>query len=1016
MRGVGPAHGGADGGHGLVGIRQAALGGVEALLLDQGLEAAAADLTDAVAGPRPAQAQVPGQGQTDRGQGEVLADEAADPGGAPIPGGTVGALGLGGIPQAIGDQAQGGGDGSPARWIPGRQGEPGRDPRTACRWPLSAPGAGEAVAMEGALANHGDHHLADPLPTGLDMGPGMGTQAGTGGMAAGRDAGRCEAQGADRLLLVAETAGIYQWLPVISPQPAGEVADREGDAEGRRRRCQAGIQGRFGKGIQARHVSTLRQVAGIRHPAHPAARCRLAGMTSPAHATATDPLASCLPRARALLERWAEAMEAWCFADAQGGTLFGFGGGQWGVQAAFRHAAACAVLAETGSSRAAHWRDRARGGLRCLLAAHVSGGGHLPGGGTWGRSWISALALERTWHGLDLLLPHLDADERAALDRVLADEAAWLCESYQRSGRSDIACTRWSHEGGNHGESNLWNGCLLWRAAERLSGDPRAGAWRERAHAFLLNGISVAADTGDDRIVAGKPLRERVTSPGFFDHFAFDHHGYLNVGYQVICLSHAAILHFDARIAGLAVPETLHHHQADLWDVVRRTVFADGRLARIGGDSRVRYAYCQEYLVPTALYAADHLGDGHALALVEGWLATAEREAAFSGDGSFYGRRLEWLATQSPSYWLRLESDRACALSMLLRYQPVLSTSAPAGDAEARLCGGWAEPEHGAVLHRSPTRLAAFAWRAHGLAQGTCQPPDDGNLAEWSGNLVGTVAFADLKPDQPRRKLIAHDQRSFAGGFLTWGRLALGCGCQHDEGWQAPATGQAVHHLAIAALPDERTQVAIEVVRVGAQPAIIRASAGLHLNLPNDGLNGCERTVITAAGPVILRAGEDEGLHDLRSAWAQVAPRLGVVGLHGGTTLAVDRCRERRGGPYRSLHVEEIVWGADQRSRRVPAGSDVLDLAWLVRSGTDAEDTARCATANPTAAMAVGPDARAIAVVLPDGNRWTLAVNLANREQALAGCSGGRVHAGAAVIDGDHLVLAPLGAALLSPG
>ncbi|MCJ7548753.1 MAG: hypothetical protein MUQ30_03625, partial [Anaerolineae bacterium] len=48
---------------------------------------------------------------------------------------------------------------------------------------------------------------------------------------------------------------------------------------------------------------------------------------------------------------------------------------------------------------------------------------------------------------------------------------------------------------------------------------------------------------------------------------------------------------------------------ADLWDVLRRFIFGNGRLARIGGDSRVRYACCQEYLLPSLLYAADVLGD-----------------------------------------------------------------------------------------------------------------------------------------------------------------------------------------------------------------------------------------------------------------------------------------------------------------------------------------------------------------------------------------------------------------------
>jgi len=39
-------------------------------------------------------------------------------------------------------------------------------------------------------------------------------------------------------------------------------------------------------------------------------------------------------------------------------------------------------------------------------------------------------------------------------------------------------------------------------------------------------------------------------------------------------------------------------------------------------------------------------------------------------------------------------------------------------------------------MHRSANRLASFAWRAHGLAQGLCVPPRDSSMAEWSLNLT----------------------------------------------------------------------------------------------------------------------------------------------------------------------------------------------------------------------------------------------------------------------------------------
>src|SRR5690606_36486925 len=226
------------------------------------------------------------------------------------------------------------------------------------------------------------------------------------------------------------------------------------------------------------------------------------------------------------------------------------------------------------------------------------------------------------------LKSHLTDADCAALRRVLVSEADWLLSDYTKGGHGGPTGALWNSTGRNEPESNIWNGALLWRTAVMYPDEPRAAEWQRRAHHFLLNGVSIPADAEDDTLIAGQPVRQWHAGPNFFPHYALDHHGYLNVGYMVICMSNAAMLYFDLKQQGLAIPESLHHHQADLWQVLRRMIFADGRLARIGGDTRIRYAYCQDYLLPALLYAADHLGDAHALELVAGQLEWIERESA----------------------------------------------------------------------------------------------------------------------------------------------------------------------------------------------------------------------------------------------------------------------------------------------------------------------------------------------------------------------------------------------------
>jgi hypothetical protein len=553
---------------------------------------------------------------------------------------------------------------------------------------------------------------------------------------------------------------------------------------------------------------------------------------------------------------------------------------------------------------------------------------------------------------------------------------------------------------------------------------PQAGAWRERAHTFLINSVSVATDAEDDALVAGRSVRERHVGANFFPNYALDHHGYLNVGYMVICVSNAAMLHFDCELAGLPRPETLDHHQADLWRLVRRLIFSDGRLARIGGDSRVRYAYCQEYLLPALLYAADRLGDVHAAGLAEAQLALIGTETAFNGDGSFFGRRLALLEARSPYYYTRLESDRACALSQCVVYgalidarspglraaprverdeAPGASPALPAAvevdrssgdpyeapdprrptrerDFESSVGGSWHEPEHGAVLHRCPTRLAAFAWRAFGLAQGMCQPPDDGHLAEWESNLVGRVEFAaDPHPQHPKpspgRRLLGCHTDVFAGGFLTCGAVSEGAEVEIAEGW----TGRdlASHHIAFAALPDGRTAVGLELARMAGGRGYLRSVCGLHLNIPNDLYNGFRRTLSLESGAMTLTGPSalDE-LLPLGSRWANLEGRVGAIGIYGAETLALRRSAARRGGAYASLYVEELCWSCRAGPWWADAGASLLDVGWAVLSGAGVQATRDFARDPRVAALPpVLPDVRGAFVFGADGRRYLVIAN-----------------------------------------
>ncbi len=681
------------------------------------------------------------------------------------------------------------------------------------------------------------------------------------------------------------------------------------------------------------------------------------------------------------LRDWVAAMEPWWVDEGGGLGCFGTGYSHWGVQTNLKYAAAVAVLSTCEGVDRSWCVERALSAFRFAWATHRSGDRPGPDGRPWGCSWISPLGFERALHGWEALGEARTDTDRAAVRRVMAAEANWMCDDYEKNGHRGVIAGRWNDSGRNTPESNLWTGALLWRASRLMPGHERAADWAERAHDFLINAVSVAADADDPTPVAGRPVRDRHVDSQFFDHYALDHHGYFNVGYMVICASQAAIFHFDLKAAGWERPESLDHHQSDLWGVLRRMVFADGRLARLGGDTRVRYAYCQPYLVPALLYAADRLGDAHAVPLVARCLDLHFREAAHNADGSFYSRRLAPMRAADPYYYLRLESDVASTLGMALAYAP-LTDGAASPDAsdptafEASVQGGWHEPEYGAVLHRCPTRLASFAWRAQGLAQAVCQPPDDGDLCEWRLNLCPVVRYLGdhgVFPGgkAPHRRLLGFTSETFDGGFVTAGSVMEGVDLVVREG--GACTDMARTWIAFAALPDGRTCVGLQ--RVVAEPdrrGYTLEVKGLHLNVPNDLFNADVRIYHTSAG-VRQAVVPTDDIEPLNSRWLNIDGRVGVVGVYGDQTLRLDRSATRRGGKLASLFVDEINFGGRDALTLHRAGDVLLDIGFVVLSDADAQATARV-EAEPIV-LDAAPEARGLRVVGQDGVTYEVLAN-----------------------------------------
>ncbi|MBN2643211.1 MAG: hypothetical protein JXR78_16280 [Victivallales bacterium] len=646
--------------------------------------------------------------------------------------------------------------------------------------------------------------------------------------------------------------------------------------------------------------------------------------------------------------------------------------GHWSLQSNTTAFGAFAVLAsdpDFDEVRAGMSRERALNIahklLNFTLRSHHSGGGATFDGESWGHSWISALCIERMMHGVEALDAQLTNEQRELLRGMLISESDWIL-NYPVEADLDAST------GNNRPESNIWNGALLHRTAMMYPDCSGAENYRRKGTEFILNGISLPSDLCSDMIIAGRKLSEWCHGANFTGDFGLNHHGYLNVGYMVICLSNIAMLHFSYKKRGIAAPEELYHHALKLWQVIKNFTFADGRLWRIGGDSRVRYCYCQDYAIPMWLLAKDLWNDPDCDAFEAGWLDIVRMEMADNGDGSFLGGRLEELKAASPLYFQRLEGDKAVTLSMGAYWTRLYGFDDIETVPEFAPECGWHDEYHGALMQRGKKRMTSFVWDGSGKSMAMCLPADDSSMAEWRQNLIGQI---DGCGAINRIYSTTHKDYVFEGGFNTCGR-ALWQSQHHVAEGQADED-TALEDIAFAALPDDCTVVVMQRAKT-INRVYLKTVKGVFCNIPNDVFNNYTRHYNAGGNALELKGntGKSE-LIRLDVPQVEIDGMLSLKMVYGADELFVNRPSGRQvriqnppvtyGRSGGNLFCDELCVPCELDMQDYEPESVLFDLGFVMRAGAEA------GTTDASAIMCSSDDVRAILTRGADGHTYLFA-------------------------------------------
>lgn len=653
--------------------------------------------------------------------------------------------------------------------------------------------------------------------------------------------------------------------------------------------------------------------------------------------------------------------------------------GHWSMQTNTTTLSALAILSQaqdldenlTGMSRE-KLLDTALKMLRFTLRSHKSGPDTALDGEKWGCHWISVLCIDRMMHAIEAIEDHLTDEDQKLLRNMLIMESDFLTDDYEVVGAID------AYTGKNHPESNIWNGNILYRTAMMYPDTPRCAEYLEKANSYWLNGISIPADATDETLIDGKAIKNWHLGPNFTENMALHHHCYLNVGYMVICLSNIAMVHFSCKHRGIEAPEALYHHVPELWRMIKLCTFPDGRLWRIGGDTRVRYAYCQDYAIPMWLMMRDKYGED-CDAMEQAWLESVAKEQAGNHDGSCMKARLQELEAVSPLYYHRLEGDKGCTLSMGAYWRDKydnFANVATSGE-QAPLYGEWSDEFHGAVMAKGENRFASWVWEAAQRPVGQCVPGNKSDMAEWRWNMVGCIEGMGFFNEATRE---SNQEWTFPGGFCTSGSLIWISDNFVAEGQSREQTAR--EKIAVAALPDDATMVVMQQAET-LNRVVLKTVKGLHYNVPNDLFNDFTRKYKTVRDEFVLRGMEARKKNfKTSSKTITIDDQVNIAGVYGIPELTIHRPGERQvyifgkpasqGRSGGNLFCDEICSPCATSRKSYDKGEVLFDQAFVVSIGQ-----ATAAEAIPTGNHTI----KAVKVTGADKKEYLVVANFAGTEQ-----------------------------------